>query len=318
VEKGVKDCFHKPVLLSEVVEYLNLRPGRKYIDATVGGGGHAAAIVEKGGIVLGIDVDPQAVEFAKRSLAAKFKVQNSKFKIIRGNFKEIEKIAKENNFYPAAGILYDLGLSSWQLEQSGRGFSFQKDELLDMRADPDLKVTAADLVNGLTEPELTKLFEKYGEEKYARQIAGAIIRSRWDKPLRTSRELAEIASRSVRERGKRRLERIHPATKVFQALRIAVNDELNNLQSSLPQAFGLLEPKGRLAVISYHSLEDRIVKNFFKETGSRGKILTKKPVTPSEAEIVENLRARSAKLRAIEKCQSVNVSKCQGFVTMTP
>jgi len=308
-------AFHEPVLLQEALTYLNVRRGKKYIDATVGGGGHTAAILSAGGLVLGIDTDPEAINFVKERFAAEIKKQKAKIKVAKGNFREIEKIAKENNFYPAAGVLYDLGMSSYQLEQSGRGFSFQKNEPLDMRADPDLKVTAADLVNGLTEPELTKLFEKYGEEKHARQIAGAVIRSRWDKTIRTSRELADIVGRAV---GAPQQWRIHPATKVFQALRIAVNDELNNLQSSLPQAFGLLEPKGRLVVISYHSLEDRLVKNFFREVGSSGKILTKKPMTPSEAETAENPRARSAKLRAIEKCQGVKVSKCQSIKVSYP
>jgi len=188
-----------------------------------------------------------------------------------------------------------LGLSSFQLEHSGKGFSFQKNEPLDMRADPSLQVTAAGLVNGLSEKELEKLFEKYGEESYARAVAGAIIRSRWDGPIRTSAELADIIEQVIREPRK-----THPATRVFQALRIAVNDELNNLQSSLPPAFGLLESQGRLVVISFHSLEDRIVKTFFREVGG-AKILTKKPVTPSEEEIKKNPRSRSAKLRAVEK-----------------
>ena len=289
--------FHRPVLLKEALAYLNVRRGKKYIDATVGGGGHTAAILREGGIVLGIDVDSQAVDFAKERLAAEFSIFNFQFSIVRGNFKNIEKIARENGFYPVAGILYDLGLSSYQLEQSGRGFSFQKDESLDMRADQSLSVTAADLVNGLSEKELVKLFEKYGEESRARAIAGAIIRSRWDEPVRTSRELADIVAQVVKKD-----KRIHPATKVFQALRIAVNDELNNLKSSLPPAFGLLEPKGCLVVISFHSLEDRIVKHFFREIdGERGKILTKKPVTPTKEEIEKNPRSRSAKLRAVEK-----------------
>ncbi len=287
--------FHEPALLKETLTYLNVRSNKKYIDATVGGGGHAVEIVKRGGEVLGLDVDPEAIEAAKKRLARLDSAGRSEAR--QGNFKNIDKIARENNFYPVAGILYDLGLSSYQLERSGRGFSFQKDEPLDMRADPDLTVTAADLVNGLGEKELTKLFEKYGEESRARAVAGAIIRSRWDKPIRTSAELADIVTQVVREPRK-----THPATKVFQALRIAVNDELNNLQSSLPQAFGLLEADGRLVVISFHSLEDRIVKDFIGGIGEdRGKILTKKPITPSEEEVEGNPRARSAKMRAVEK-----------------
>jgi len=283
-------AFHEPALLKEAIEFLNVRPGKKYIDATVGGGGHAVEIVKRGGSLLGIDVDPDAIESARKKL-----------KVVQGNFKNIEKIARENDFYPVAGILYDLGLSSHQLEHSGRGFSFQKDEPLDMRADPKLKVTAANLVNGLAESELTKLFEKYGEESHARAVAGAIIRSRWDRPISNSKELAGIISRVVRRKSK-----LHPATKVFQALRIAVNDELNNLKSSLPPAFGMLEDGGRLVVISFHSLEDRIVKEFFKNMIKRDLVkgLTRKPVTPSEEEIERNPRARSAKLRAVEKIRN--------------
>ena len=292
--------FHEPVLLKEALTYLNVRRNKKYIDATVGGAGHAIEIVKRGGVLLGLDVDPDAVEEAKRKMEDrrwKTDSEDGRWGLERGNFKDIERIAKENDFYPVAGILYDLGMSSHQLEKSGRGFSFQKNEPLDMRADPDLGVTAADLVNSLSEKELVQLFEKYGEEPRARAAAGAIIRSRWDKPIRTSAELADIVAQVVREPRK-----THPATKVFQALRIAVNDELNNLQSSLPPAFGLLEPQGRLVVISFHSLEDRIVKNFARGfSEDRGKILTKKPVTPSVEEVEANPRARSAKLRAIER-----------------
>lgn len=306
------DDFHQPVLLKEALTYLNVRRNKKYIDATVGGAGHAVEIVKRGGKLLGLDVDPDAIDVAREELK---KLSARSWALRAKNFKNIEKIAKENDFYPVAGILYDLGLSSYQLEQSGRGFSFQKDEPLDMRADPDLRVTAGDLVNGLTEKELVKLFEKYGEEKYARKIAGAIVRSRWERPIESARELADLVGRCAESRGilrgrtpKQTLRvatgraQTHPATKVFQALRIAVNDELNNLQSSLLQAFGLLEPKGRLVVISFHSLEDRIVKDFFKEMDAKGgKILTRKPVVPSEEEIKANPRARSAKLRALEK-----------------
>ncbi len=287
--------FHEPALLKETLTYLNVRSNKKYIDATVGGGGHAVEIVKRGGNLLGLDVDPDAIDAAREKLEK----LGAKGWVLRAqNFKNIDKIAKENDFYPVTGILYDLGLSSYQLEHSGRGFSFQKNEPLDMRADPDLKVTAADLVNGLSEKELVKLFEKYGEESRARAVAGAIIRSRWDKPIRTSAELADIVTQVVREPRK-----THPATKVFQALRIAVNDELNNLQSSLPQAFGLLEADGRLVVISFHSLEDRIVKDFMKNMIKKdlGGELTRKPVVPSDEEIEKNPRTRSAKLRALEK-----------------
>ena len=315
--------FHQSVLLKETLKYLNVRQGKKYIDATVGGAGHAVEIVKCGGEVLGLDVDSEAIEFAKEMLEArslKLDDEAGSWKLEKGNFKNIEKIAKENDFYPVAGVLYDLGLSSHQLEHSGRGFSFKKSEPLDMRADPDLKVTAADLVNGLSEKELTKLFEKYGEESRARAVAGAIIRSRWDKSIKTSAELTDIVEQVVRKPpfakasgGKPR--KRHPATKVFQALRIAVNDELNNLKSSLPPAFGLLEPRGRLVVISFHSLEDRIVKNYFRTGNLDGEVkkdfygnvespfvpVNRNVIQAGEEEISQNPRARSAKLRIAEK-----------------
>lgn len=301
-------AFHEPVLLKEALKFLNAQTGKKYIDATIGGAAHAVEIVKRGGILLGIDVDPDAVEAARKKLevgGSKTDSEDRRWKLERGNFRNVDKIAKENDFYPVAGVLYDLGLSAYQLEHSGRGFSFQKDEPLDMRADPNLKVTAADLVNGLSEHELTKLFQKYGEEKYAGRIARAVVGARQVNQLRTGEDLSDLIVRVSPKGGKR----IHPATKIFQALRIAVNDELNNLQSSLPQAFELLDSGGRLVVISFHSLEDRIVKNVFTDyvtaqyhSGAvRGKVLTKKPVTPSADEIKRNPRARSAKLRAIEK-----------------
>jgi 16S rRNA (cytosine1402-N4)-methyltransferase len=285
--------FHEPVLLKEALEYLNIKPGERYIDATVGGGGHSAAIIRRSGVVLGIDADQEAVKFAKKRLAAEFSSSKFQFSIIRGNFKNIGKIARDQNFYPVSGILYDFGLSSHQLEHSGRGFSFLKDEPLDMRFDPNLKVAAADIVNELSKDELTELFRKYGEEPESQKIALEIVKRRKTTPIETSKQLADLVSGV---KGRREL--IHPATRVFQALRIAVNDELSSLQSSLPQALELLERGGRLVVISFHSLEDRIVKQFF--AGS-GRLLTKKPVVPSAEEVRENPRARGAKLRALEK-----------------
>lgn len=300
MNKKITEFFHQPVMLKEVLAHLNVRANRKYIDATVGGGGHASAAIKKGGYLLGMDADPGAVSFTLENLAAKFKNQNSKFKIVQGNFREINKVAYKNNFAPVAGILFDLGMSTWQIKESGRGFSFLNDEPLDMRMDPSLKVTAADLVNGLSRNELIKLLRKYGEEDHSRRIAEAVIKAREEKSITTTQELSQIVE-GVKPRRQR--DQIHPATQTFQALRIAVNDEINNLKTALPQALELLEPSGRLVVISFHSLEDRVVKNFLKEQESKGliKILTPKPVRPTEEEIDRNPSARSAKLRAMRK-----------------
>ncbi len=288
------DEYHIPALLQETVDGLNIKPGKKYIDATLGGGGHTKEILSRGGVVLGIDLDPEAIENANLTL------KTEHLKPAQGNFAHLKEIAEENGFTEVAGILFDLGVSSHQLEKAERGFSFNTDAPLDMRMDPSLAVSAADLVNGLTEKELYELFIKYAEEFHSRAIAHALVRARTLKPIKTCNQLAEII---VRARGKGRGERTHPATRVFQALRMAVNDELNNLKNALPQALELLDKNGRLAVLSFHSLEDRIVKNFFKEEKQKGflNILTEKPIVPKEEETERNPRARSAKLRIAEK-----------------
>lgn len=299
--------FHQPVLLHEVVGWLKVRPGGFYIDATLGGGGHAAAILKLKGIILGIDCDPEAIKAARKCLSAACPprsdtdVVSASWRLVRANFRDIERIAKANGFSKVDGILADLGVSSHQLETPERGFSFNQDGPLDMRMDPDLKVTAADLVNGLTKYELEKLFSTISQEYHAGRIAAAIVRARTLKLIKTANELAEIVIRAQPRRGK--FDRTHPATRVFQALRIAVNDELNNLRQFLPQALSLLRPGGRLAVISFHSGEDRIVKNFFRQAREAGEmiVLTKKPVRPSVGEIENNPRSRSAKLRVGEK-----------------
>lgn len=287
--------FHTPVFLKEVLEALDVKPGKKYIDATLGGGGHAFEILKRGGRVLGIDFDQEAIDFVK------FKVQSLKFKVgdeivlVRGNFRDIDKIARSNGFNEVSGILFDLGVSSHQLDTRQRGFSFQKNAKLDMRMDQGLKVTASDLVNGLSKGELYELFTKLGEERFARSISDAIISARRKKPIDKTGELAEIVIKTVRLRRTH----IHPATRVFQALRIAVNDELNNLKEALPKAVELLNMDGKLLVISFHSLEDRIVKEQFKlfEEEHKGEIITKKPMVPSDLKKRENIRSRSAKLR---------------------
>ena len=286
-------AIHKPVLLEEALDFLKVEKGKRFIDATVGEGGHALAIVQRGGIVLGIDQDPEILEQAKSRLG-------NQAALIQGNFREIERIARENKFTEVDGILLDLGISSWHLKESGRGFSFQKDEPLDMRADPNLNVTAADLLNGLTNHELEELFRKYGEEERAKPLAASIVRARSLEPLRTTGDLVRVIGGTKGHGGK-----LHPATKIFQALRIAVNDEIGNLRSVLPRAFEVLGAGGRLVVVSFHSLEDREVKRFFQqlEEQKRGVILTEKPVASTAAELAQNPQSRSAKLRVIKKKQ---------------
>lgn len=291
--------FHEPVLLKEVIEFLKVKRGEKYLDATLGGGGHTAAILKSGGILLGIDSDPEAIGAARSYLASACPPgKHSSWRLVSGNFKDLYQIAKKEKFLNVSGILFDLGVSSYQLNQGERGFSFGREGPLDMRMDPNLKVTAADLVNGLNKGELNELFTKFGQEQRSRRLAEALVRARKIRPIKTTRELAAIISQVAPRKG-----RLHPATRVFQALRIAVNDELNNLKKVLPQAEDLLKPKGRLVVISYHSGEDRLVKTFFKAETEREhlKIITKKPVRPTEEEIESNPRSRSAKLRVAEK-----------------
>lgn len=298
--------FHQPVLLKETIEYLKVKKNGKYIDATVGGGGHAQAILKLGGKILGVDCDPEALNSAREYLTTACPARRSldeggpdpSWRLFRGNFKDLTRIAAENDFSDVDGVLFDLGVSSYQLETPKRGFSFNIQAPLDMRMDPNSKVTAADLVNGLNKNELKKLFQKFGEEKLAGRLAEAIINARRLKPIESCRQLAEIILEVKPKKGK-----IHPATRVFQALRIAVNDELNNLKEALPAALEVLKTGGRLVVISFHSGEDRIVKDFFKQKEREGGliILTKKPTRPTAEEIKENPRSRSAKLRAAEK-----------------
>ena len=294
--------FHVSVLSKEVIENLNVEKGKKYIDATIGGGGHSLEILERGGIVLGIDCDREAIEFTNRRWkieGGKWKTEEEILTLVKGNFRDIDKIAHLNNFNKVSGIIFDLGVSSYQLQTAERGFSFQKVGPLDMRMDQELNVKAADLIKILKKGELYELFVKLGEESSAWKFSSSIVRARGIKPIETTQDLARILERSV-HRGK---SKIHRATKVFQALRIAVNDELNSLKEALPKALDLLEKNGRLLAISFHSLEDRIVKNLFLEFESKGKgkIVTKKPVIPSFLEIEKNRRARSAKLRVFER-----------------
>jgi 16S rRNA (cytosine1402-N4)-methyltransferase len=301
---------HVPVLFQETIEMLQPRPGGRYIDGTLGAGGHAAAILEASapdGRLLAFDRDPEAIVFARGrlgDLAARAVFANA-------TFAAMGELAPAKGFAEVDGILLDLGLSSRQLADAERGFSFLKEGPLDMRFDPAQTVTAADLVNKLPEAELADIFWRYGEERRSRHLARVIIANR---PVTTTTQLAQM----VADQSGRRTGRIHPATRIFQALRIAVNEELAALESVLPAAVELLVTGGRLAVISFHSLEDRTVKLFIREmsrdcicppeqpvctcaTTPRLRPLTRKAIKPAEAEIARNPRSRSARLRAAEK-----------------
>ncbi len=312
--------MHQAVLLNEVIELLQPSPGGIYIDGTVGAGGHAAAILKAtspDGELFGLDQDQHALEVAKHSLAE----FGDRVHLLHANFDRLSQVASQSQLPPADGILLDLGVSSMQLDQAERGFSFQVDGPLDMRMDDTGGVTAADLVNRLGETELADLIFRYGEERYSRRIARAIVKAR---PIRRTGQLAEIIQKAVpfapgKGRGGRQA-KIHPATRTFQALRIAVNDELGALERALPQAIQLLKPGGRLAVITFHSLEDRIVKQYFRQEAqdcicppdqpvctcrhkATIRIITKRPIMPSLAEVNANPRARSAKLRVVESIE---------------
>lgn len=286
--------MHKPVLLKEVIEYLEPKPGENFIDCNYGNGGHSKEILKHilpKGKILGIDADPQVTG-------------GNNIKLIHNNFVNLKSIYEHSFFYPIDGILFDLGYSSDQLESSGRGFSFQKDEELDMRYDPDnQRLTAAEVLNKYGRHKLAYIFKEYGEvgDKLAKSIAHQIIIKRGSQRFERTGDFVVLLGR--------RKGRLHPATKFFQALRIEVNNELDNLNKALPQALEILKPQGRLAVISFHSLEDRIVKNYFRNWAKEGQteLLTKKPIVAGEQELKNNPRARSAKLRVCVK----NLSKTE-------
>jgi 16S rRNA (cytosine1402-N4)-methyltransferase len=284
--------YHIPVLINEVLAALNVRQGGRYIDATLGDGGHAKQIVGRGGIVLGIDQDPDAINRAKKRLERE--IEKEKVTMMNVNFDHIGEVSREKGFTQADGILFDLGMSSFQLA-SGRGFSFTLDEPLDMRRDPTLSVTAADLVNALGKSELSELFGKYGHESHATKVASAIVNARRQSPIQTTGQLSRIIEKVSPRQGK-----LHPATKIFMSLRIAINDELGSLTQALPQAVELLAEKGRLLAISFHEGEDRIVKSFIQDNPHLVEI-TESPVIPSDREVFLNPRSRSAKLRVAEK-----------------
>lgn len=279
---------HIPVLYETVLEFLAPRAGAKYVDATLGAGGHAEGILERGGRLLGLDADPGALTLAQTHLA-RFA---DRAIFVHSNFEHLAVAARESNFPPVDGILLDLGISSMELADENRGFSFASAGALDMRYDPTLGRTASELVNHLSETELADLVFELGEERASRRISRAVINAR---PISTAAQLARVIEQAIGRQG-----RIHPATRTFQALRIAVNRELENLERVLPQIVEILAPRGRVVIIAYHSLEDRRVKNFFRESADL-KILTKHPIQPTEEEIERNPRSRSAKLRAAER-----------------
>jgi 16S rRNA (cytosine1402-N4)-methyltransferase len=303
---------HIPVLYRQVLEGLEVESGGRYIDATLGAGGHARGILERSapdGRLLGLDADPEAVEFARAALG----VLRERAVLVAGNFRRLRAIAAEHGFEAVHGVLLDLGISSRQLAQAGRGFSFDRNGPLDMRLDPGRGRPAAELVNELPEAELANLIWRYGEERQSRRIARAIVSAR---PLDSTGQLANLIASTIGRR-----EKIHPATRTFQALRIAVNDELGALSEVLPQARDLLRPGGRMAVIAFHSLEDRLVKQFFQlesrdcicppETpvcvcGHRAtlQVLTRKPIRPTADEEAHNPRSRSARLRIAARLAS--------------
>ncbi|MDL1969625.1 MAG: 16S rRNA (cytosine(1402)-N(4))-methyltransferase RsmH [Candidatus Desulfofervidaceae bacterium] len=294
-----EETIHIPVLKNEVVSYLNCRRGKVYVDGTVGGGGHAQAILEASspdGFLIGLDMDTEALAQAEKALAP----YEGRYELKKGNYAQMGTILKALGQEKVDGIILDLGMSSLQLAVPERGFSFLHTGPLDMRMDKSSSLTAAQIVNRWSQKRLMDIIKQYGEEKWAGRIAKHIVNVRTKHLIQTTTQLAEVIAQAIPRRYWPRS--IHPATRTFQALRIAVNQELENLKSFLNQALNLLLSQGRLVIISFHSLEDRLVKTAFKQWAKEGKaqLLTKKPIQPSEEEVKFNPRARSAKLRAIE------------------
>ncbi len=301
--------YHRSVLLDETIQFLQAGPGKTIVDGTLGGGGHSAALLAAGARVIGLDQDPDALEFAGRKLAE----YSDRFIPVRSSFARVGEVLDGLDIDLIDGALLDLGVSSHQIDEPERGFSFQKDGPLDMRMDPQSPITAAALVNTMSAEQLERIFRALGEEPAARRIAGRIVRDRMVQPFETTLQLAGCIESVVPRRGK-----THPATRAFQALRLAVNRELEVLTEALERFSERLTPGARFAVITFHSLEDRIVKHFFRERSQESidrpewpaaranpdrlfRAITTKPVTVTEAELCENPRSRSAKLRVAER-----------------
>lgn len=315
MKSGSLEIHHLPVLLKEVIHWLRPQARGRYLDATVGLGGHAEEILRQSspdGILYGLDWDLEALERARSRLQA----FGSRLILIHGSFKDLEAVKEEHGIWELDGLLFDLGLSALHVEVAERGFAFSQNGPLDMRMDQRMSLKAAELVNDLPERELADLLWQFGEERYARRIARRIVELRKQERIAGTRQLAEIVQRAIppRSRGLR----IHPATRTFQALRIAVNRELEGLDRAIQSGVGLLRPGGRVAVITYHSLEDRIVKRtllslsrgphclpdtptFIRAEEPTVSLLTKKPITPEATELNSNPRSRSAKLRVAER-----------------
>ena len=292
--------MHVPVLLKEVIDYLSPKANKNFIDATVGEGGHALAILKKNGPdgkLLGIEVDSDIYKGLKKKMAE----FPNRLILVNDSYVNLEKIVRKNDFKPVHGILFDLGMCSWHLEASGRGFSYLRDEPLDMRFNPKNDLTAAEIINFWDIERIEKILKEFGEEKYAHRISLAIKEARKKERIIGTQQLADILKRVLPKNYDKK--RIHFATRTFQALRIAVNDELQIIEDGIKQAIKILDQGGRIAVISFHSLEDRIIKNLFREKAKIGElnILTKRPISPCQEEIKNNIRSRSAKLRAAEK-----------------
>jgi len=291
--------IHKPVLLKEIIEILNPQKNQDFIDATIGEGGITLEILKRTspkGKVLGIDLDKEILKEAQKNLAENGLLQ--RVVLVNGNYRFIKEIARKSKFFDPKGIIFDLGFSRWHIEKSGRGFSFRRKEILDMRYDKSFKLTSFEIINKWPPKEIEKILREYGEEKNAKRIVKEIVRARQKTPIYFASDLSKIIEKVVPKR-----KRIHPATKTFQALRIFINQELENLKEGLKGALELLQSGGKIVIVSYHSLEDRVVKNFFKEKAREGslKIVTPKPIVPKKIEVLENPSARSAKLRAAIK-----------------
>ena len=310
------DFKHISVLLDETIDGLDIKPDGIYVDGTLGGGGHSYEILKRlspKGRLIGIDQDGEALKAAGERL----KEFENQITLVRSNYCEIDKVLKELNVEKVDGILLDIGVSSYQLDNLERGFSYKSDAPLDMRMDTRQELTAADVVNTYSENELFKIIKDYGEDKFAKNIAKHIVLARKEKPLETTKELSEVIKRAIPM--KVQAKGGHPAKKTFQAIRIEVNQELTVLKESIDKMIDLLKPNGRICIITFHSLEDRIVKTKFRENEnpctcppnfpvcvcgkkSKGKVVTRKPIIPSEDEIEENKRAKSSKLRIFERC----------------
>jgi len=296
--------MHIPVLKKEVIEYLDPKPNQNFIDATIDGGGHAMAILEKiapHGKLLGIDRDEKMIEQLRFRVSGSLPVGTysglqDNLLLVGDNFDNLKEIAAREKFGQVQGILFDLGMSTWHLKESKKGFSFQRDEELDMRysVENSKQSNAKEIVNKWSEKRIRQILKEYGEERFNKEIAKEIIEARKRNLIATTFQLVKIIEKAVPAWYGR--QKIHAATKTFQALRIAVNDELGSLQRVLPQALEVLDVGAKLVIISFHSLEDRIVKNFFKQ--NKIKILTKKPIRPSRQELAKNPNSRSARLRA--------------------